>query len=163
LGLLKYRSGFDIDLIETFEGGYQLESKRKWQLSPQMRALQGNGGGILINKALARNLGLDAAIVYSALVNKCDFLRNTGQIPNGEFYYTELDMENDTSLSGYKQRLAIKVLLEYGLIREFRKGDKGIRHFTITSDLSIFERALAYSIDQVRGRGAKHTFIPRKY
>jgi hypothetical protein len=71
-------------------------------------------------------------------------------------------MENDTSLSGYKQRLAIKVLLEYGLIRKFRKGDKGIRHFTITSDLSIFERALAYSIDQVRGHGAKQMNMKMK-
>jgi hypothetical protein len=144
----------DFDIYLTILKGRLIKMKKTNHQTPIMKKLLHEGNGcILFNVALAQNIGMKPTLVYGAMVRKHYLLERNGLLdnkPRGEFFYTENDMEKDTKLSGHQQRPAIQVLLDFGLIRKYRKGYLGIRHFTITTDLSVLERAMYCSIEQIK-------------
>lgn len=88
-------------------------------------------GSIIINKELARKIGIDATIVYSELISKYLYFYNKGTLIDGYFYCTIENLEKDTTLTKYQQSQSIKILKQLNLIDVQYKGLPKIRYFKI--------------------------------
>lgn len=88
-------------------------------------------GSIIINKELARKIGIDATIIYSELISKYLYYYNKGTLIDGYFYCTIENLENDTTLTKYQQSQSIKILKQLNLIDVKYKGLPKIRYFKI--------------------------------
>lgn len=89
-------------------------------------------GSIIVNKNLARNIGLDAAILYSEICSKYNYFSQKKELDkDGYFFNTVENMLNDTFLSDYRQREAIKKLKELGLIYYRIRGIPARRYFKV--------------------------------
>jgi hypothetical protein len=103
-------------------------------------------GSIIVNKNLARNIGLDAAIFYSELCSKYKYFCQRKELDkDGYFFNTVENMLKDTSLSDYRQREAIKILKELGLIYYQRRyipgrGISARRYFKVNMDYERIAR-----------------------
>lgn len=85
----------------------------------QLINLLRSDGSIVVNKALARSIGLTGATLYSELVSKYVYFSNNGTLgENGFFYCTIEDLEHSTSLSRNEQDAAIRKLVAIGLIEK---------------------------------------------
>lgn len=72
---------------------------------------------IAVNRPLARDLGLDAAILFGELASEYNYwCENGGLEPDGAFYTTVENIERNTTLSKHKQAKALSRLEELGLI-----------------------------------------------
>lgn len=92
-------------------------------------------GSIVVNKKLARALGIDVAIMYSELISKYFYFETRGQLTDDGYFFNTIDnMEEDTCLSKYQQTKAIKVLVVKGLIKHQNRGLPQKRFFKITYD-----------------------------
>jgi hypothetical protein len=108
------------------------------QKLPVIFDLLRSDGSIVINKRLARTLGLDCAIMYAELISKYIYFHNEKMLTeDGFFYNTIIDMEKDTTLSGKQQRSAIQKLSEMSLIECEVRGMPATRHFRISQDESV--------------------------
>lgn len=114
-------------------------------------------GSIVVNKALAKNIGLNEAIIYSELVSlflywhERDGLvhlpiskdKQTGQVTYTEeryFYCTVENLEENTTIPKKQQMAAIKKLIDLGLINQINKKLDGAtqkRYFTINLDANL--------------------------
>ena len=74
-----------------------------------------NDGSIVINKKLAKGIGLHQAIMYSELISKYLYFSKRGELKEGYFFNTVENMEQDTCLSDYQQRESISKLKDLGL------------------------------------------------
>lgn len=88
-------------------------------------------GSIIINKELARKIGINATIIYSELISKYLYYYNKGTLIDGYFYCTIENLENDTTLTKYQQSQSIKILKQLNLIDVKYKGLPKIRYFKI--------------------------------
>jgi uncharacterized phage protein (TIGR02220 family) len=87
----------------------------------------------IINKPLARLVGLEAAVLFSDLCQA----QNYWDQKNGResyFFKVEGEIQADTTLSPYKQREALKKLKEEGLIKTKRKGTPAKKFYLIDSE-----------------------------
>lgn len=92
-------------------------------------------GYFTVNKALARNIGLNAAIIYAELISKYIFYENQGLLSeDGWFYCTIEDLEEATTLSRHIQEKEIRRLEKFGLIKKQTKGLPAKRYFYIVQD-----------------------------
>lgn len=89
----------------------------------------------VVNKAVAKVIGVEAALFLSDIIDKYDYHkdRNKCVIRNNVnyFYYTSKDIEENTTLNYNSQKKCIKVLEEYGLIESRLIGTPAKLHFTI--------------------------------
>lgn len=70
-----------------------------------------------INKDFARQFGLDCAILISDLIDKQIYFDNKNELDKeGYFFNTSENIENDTTLSRFKQNKALNILKKYGFI-----------------------------------------------
>jgi hypothetical protein len=105
-----------------------------------------SGGSIIVNKNLARNIDLDAAIFYSELCSNYKYFCQKKELDkDGYFFNTVENMLKDTSLSDYRQREAIKILKELGLIYYQRRyipgrGISARRYFKVNMDYERIAR-----------------------
>lgn len=90
-----------------------------------------NDGSIVINKKLAKGIGLHQAIMYSELISKYLYFSKRGELKEGYFFNTVENMEQDTCLSDYQQRESIAKLKDLGLIDYKVKGIPPKRYFKI--------------------------------
>ncbi|MBA7485713.1 hypothetical protein ES707_21263 [subsurface metagenome] len=98
-------------------------------------------GSIIVNKNLARNIGLDAAIFYSELCSKYKYFSQKKKLDkDGYFFNTVENMKNDTFLSDYRQREAIKKLKELDLIFYQKRGRPALRYFKVNMDYKRIAR-----------------------
>lgn len=141
-------------------------------------------GSIVVNKTLAKNIGLTEAIIYSELVSlflywhERDGLvhlpiskdKQTGQVTYTEeryFYCTVENLEENTTIPKKQQMTAIKKLIDLGLINQMNKKLDGAtqkRYFTINLDanlilsfLSTPQKKSTQSLDS-HGKGQNGTF-----
>ena len=93
-----------------------------------------------VNRPLAHAIGVNAAIVFAALIAKQAYYEENQMLDDSGFFYSTIeDLEESTALSRAQQDRALNVLVEEGLI-EFRlKGTPAKRYFKISDD----ETALA--------------------
>tara|TARA_R110000824_G_scaffold107747_2_gene254261 strand:+ start:2370 stop:3035 length:666 start_codon:yes stop_codon:yes gene_type:complete len=90
---------------------------------------------IICNKILAKKLGLKATILLSDLISKEEYFITNGQLDSeGYFFNTQSNIEDDTTLTPYQQRNALKTLKKYFLIDTKRKGIPAKQYFKINEE-----------------------------
>jgi DNA-binding PadR family transcriptional regulator len=92
-------------------------------------------GSIVINKKLAKEIGLNPTIVYSELVSMFKYFESRGETDNGWFYCTIEKLEDNTTLKRDVQDKAIKKLADLNLIEVARRGLPAKRYFRITDKI----------------------------
>lgn len=86
---------------------------------------------ITYNKALARRVGLEAAIVFGELCSKSNLYGDS------EFWCLKENIESDTCLSGRAVRLAIQTLQKTGLVSVVKKGIPCKNYYTLHEGVLI--------------------------
>ena len=102
-------------------------------------------GSVVVNKNLARNIGLDCAVLYSELASKYKYFKAKGQLTEDGFFFNTVDnLKDDTCLSDYQQRECIKKLKKLGLVDNRVQGLPAKRYFKIIPDMEILHKYLQH-------------------
>jgi hypothetical protein len=89
-------------------------------------------GSIVVNKFLAKLIGLNEAIILSELVSWHKFYEDRNELDSaGMFFCTSEKMQDNTTLSKHLQSKAITNLVDGGLIETKQKGLPAKRYFKI--------------------------------
>jgi hypothetical protein len=100
-------------------------------------------GSIIVNKKLAKKLGLYESVMYSELLSRYKYFSDKDQLTSdGFFFNTVYDLENATSIGERAQRTAIKGLVEKGLIEYKVQGIPPKRYFKIIENFEVLTRLL---------------------
>lgn len=96
---------------------------------------------IAVNKELIKCIGLDETILLGELASECEYWLSQEKLEDGYFYSTIDMVEQNTTLTDYQQRKAIKVLQDMGLVEVVIKGLPPKRYIKINEDtiLKILE------------------------
>lgn len=94
----------------------------------------------LVNKHIAKFVGLDASILLSSLVSKFEYFNTEW------FYCTANDILKETTLSYFKQKAAQEELMKHGLIEIRREGMPAKLYFKINEENIL--RVLNTSIEE---------------
>lgn len=104
----------------------------------KLSKLLGQDAFWMINKDLAKKVGIEAALILSDLISKYEYFEGLGQLKkyDGEsyFYYTTESIKEETTLGRRSQDAGIKILIEKCLIKTLVKGTPAKKHFTILED-----------------------------
>ncbi|MGN0651254.1 MAG: DUF6017 domain-containing protein [Oscillospiraceae bacterium] len=93
---------------------------------------------VSFSRPVAHALGLNAAVVYSALIAKQVYYAQHDMLDEeGFFYSTVADLQESTSMGKDKQLTAIKVLTEAGLVECRKRGLPARRCFRVRDDAQI--------------------------
>ena len=86
-----------------------------------------------VNKLFAREYGLDAAVLVVDLDTKQNFFKHKNKLTlDGFFFNDKKEIEFDTSISPYRQDIAIKKLVSLGIIKtEIKKGIPSRRYYKV--------------------------------
>lgn len=88
-----------------------------------------------VNKYLARLYGLDVAILIADLVAKGAYFEEKQELDEeGYFFNTRESIEEDTTLSAHKQRKAIKILVDAGLLLTKEVGLPKKTYYKVVND-----------------------------
>ena len=98
-----------------------------------MKELLSSTAFIVLNKTLAKNIGLKESILLADLISKEEYFISNG-MTDGWFFNTESNIEKDTTLTPYQQRKAIKKLKELNIIETKRIGVPAKQHFKINEE-----------------------------
>lgn len=97
-------------------------------------------GSIVINKKMARAIGINATIIYSELISKFLYFSDKEELTReGYFFNTVEDLRKDTCLSRDPQLEGIKKLIKLKLIDKKIKGMPSKRYFKISTDKRAFD------------------------
>ena len=96
-----------------------------------MKHLLSSTAYLVVNKQLARQVGLKAVVLLADLISKENYFIIKGTIKEGWFFNTSKNIERDTTLTNYQQKKAIKKLEEIGFIETSLKGMPATLHFKI--------------------------------
>ena len=86
---------------------------------------------LIINKGLLVNLGVDASLVLSDLIQKEQYFKDSSQDNGGYFFNVTNDISCSTTLSYFQIKNAISVLEKWGIIQVVLKGVPAKKHFKI--------------------------------
>ena len=98
-----------------------------------MKALLSSTAFLVVNKNLAKNIGLKETILLADLISKEEYFINNG-MTDGWFFNTEANIQKDTTLTPYQQRNALKTLKKYEIIETRRKGVPAKQYFKINEE-----------------------------
>lgn len=90
-----------------------------------------NDGFIIVNKKIAKEIGLNESILLGELCSEYKYWRAQGKLEGGWFFSTIENVEENTTLSAYQQRKSLKVLEDLGLVKVKLKGTPPVRHIFI--------------------------------
>lgn len=100
-------------------------------------------GYIPVNKILAKLLGINEAILLGEFITEYQYYESHGMLTEDNGFYSTIEnVEENTSLSEFAQRKAIKHLVEEGILKVERKGIPAKRYIYI--DQSRLESILKY-------------------
>ena len=99
-----------------------------------MKNLLSSSAFLIVNKKLAKTIGLKETILLADLISKEEYFLNNKLIENGWFFNTEANIENDTTLNSYHQRKCLKTLKKYNIIEIKRKVIPAKLFFKINSE-----------------------------
>ena len=104
-----------------------------------MKHLLSSTAFLIVNKELAKQVGLKAAVLLADLISKEEYFISKG-MTDGWFFNTAKNIESDTSLTSHQQRKAIKNLKDLGIIETKVVGIPAKQHFKIIENklLSYF-------------------------
>lgn len=98
---------------------------------------------VSFSRPIAHALGLNAAVVYAALISKQVYYKQHDMLDaEGFFYSTIADLEESTSMSKCQQSNAIKALTEAGLVECCKRGMPARRCFRVRDDVELLDRFL---------------------
>lgn len=117
-------------------------------------------GSIVINKKLARGIGIQPAIMYSELLSKYKYFADRDMLKDGWFFNSIENMRKDTCLSEYQQREAIGKLRELGLIEYKLNGMPATRYFKIVKSGKLYEILKSETAPQTSSEETKE-LIPK--
>lgn len=98
-------------------------------------------GYIICNKTLIRKFNADCAILVGELCAEYNYYKNTNTLePDGSFYSTRDNIEENTGLNDYAQRKAIKMLSEAKILSVTKKGLPAKNYYKLNDSqlLSLF-------------------------
>ena len=115
-----------------------------------MKHLLSSSAFIVLNKELARQVGLKEAILLADLISKEEYFIANG-MTDGWFFNTAKNIQDDTCLTSHQQRKAIKKLKSLGIIESKVVGIPAKQHFKIIENklLSYFNSSCKESTKQV--------------
>jgi len=99
--------------------------------------LLSTGNFIPVNKVLAKAIGLEESIILGELLTEFNYWEANDKLIDGMFYCTAEKLEDNTTLTEYRQRKAIKNLVEAGILKQEIKGMPATRYFVINEDVLI--------------------------
>ena len=104
-----------------------------------MKHLLSSSAFLIVNKQLAKQVGLKGAVLLADLISKEEYFISNG-MTDGWFFNTAKNIEEDTCLTSHQQRKAIKNLKELGIIETKVVGIPAKQHFKIIENklLSYF-------------------------
>lgn len=101
-------------------------------------------GYIIVNKALIKRVGLNAAVLLGELCAEYNYWESAGELIDDMFYSTRENIEENTGLTDYMQREAMKILQNLQLLTIVKQGmpaknyykldDHQLLNFLTTSD-----------------------------
>lgn len=71
---------------------------------------------IVVNKQLARVLGLEGAVMLGELASEMEYWQQRGELSDGYFYSTIENVKDSTTLSDKRQRTALAALKDAGVV-----------------------------------------------
>ena len=95
-----------------------------------MKHLLSSTAFIVLNKELARQVGLKEAVLLADLISKEEYFIANG-MTDGWFFNTEANIEKDTTLTPYQQRKCLKTLKTNLVLETKRKGIPAKQYFKI--------------------------------
>ena len=95
-----------------------------------MKHLLSSTAFIVLNKELARQIGLKEAILLADLISKEEYFISKG-MTDGWFFNTEANIQEDTTLTPFQQRKCLKTLKNNEIIQVKRKGIPAKQYFKI--------------------------------
>ena len=95
-----------------------------------MKHLLSSSAFIVLNKELARQVGLKEAVLLADLISKEEYFIANG-MTDGWFFNTEANIEKDTTLTPYQQRNCLKTLKTKLIIETKRMGIPAKQYFRI--------------------------------
>ena len=98
-----------------------------------MKHLLSSSAFIVLNKELARQVGLKEAVLLADLISKEEYFISKG-MTDGWFFNTEANIEADTTLNPYHQRKCLKTLREFKIIETKRMGIPAKQYFKINEE-----------------------------
>jgi DNA-binding transcriptional ArsR family regulator len=101
-----------------------------------MKHLLSSSAFLVLNKQLAKQIGLKPSILLADLISKEEYFIANG-MTDGWFFNTESNIQDDTTLTPFQQRNALKVLKEKGLIETQRRGIPAKQYFKINEQQVI--------------------------
>ena len=104
-----------------------------------MKHLLSSSAFLIVNKQLAKQVGLKGAVLLADLISKEEYFIANG-MTDGWFFNTAKNIEEDTCLTSHQQRKAIKNLKDLGIIETKVIGIPAKQHFKIIENklLSYF-------------------------
>jgi hypothetical protein len=96
-----------------------------------MKHLLSSTAFLVVNKNIARALGLNASLLLSDLISKEAYFIELNQLSEGWFFNTEANIHIDTTLSPYQQRKSLKTLKKERLVEVKRMGIPAKQYFKI--------------------------------
>ena len=104
-----------------------------------MKHLLSSSAFLIVNKQLAKQVGLKGAVLLADLISKEEYFIANG-MTDGWFFNTAKNIEEDTCLTSHQQRKAIKSLKDLGIIETKVIGVPAKQHFKIIENklLSYF-------------------------
>lgn len=97
--------------------------------------LLANDGFICVNKQLIKLLGLEATVFLGELASIYNYNKSLNTLKDGWFFATVEKIENNTSISDYKQQQIIKKLQELNIINQKIEGMPRKRYFIINEHI----------------------------
>ena len=101
-----------------------------------MKQLLSSSAFFVLNKQLAKQIGLKPSILLADLISKEEYFIANG-MTDGWFFNTESNIQDDTTLTPFQQRNSLKVLKEKGLIETQRRGIPAKQYFKINEQQVI--------------------------
>lgn len=93
---------------------------------------------ITVNKTLIQTLGIEEAIMLGELASEYDYWENNDKLEEGWFFSTVENVEENTTLTKYKQKKALDNLQKIGVLEVQRKGIPAKRYIKINEE-KVFE------------------------
>ena len=127
-----------------------------------MKHLLSSTAFLVLNKELAKQVGLNEAVLLADLISKEEYFIANG-MTDGWFFNTEANIERDTTLNPYHQRKCLKTLKKHNLIEVKRKGIPAKQYFKINEEqvLQILNNLSSKNLTTINNN--KEIIITNKY
>ncbi len=101
-----------------------------------MKHLLSSSAFLVLNKELARQIGLKESVLLADLISKEEYFIANG-MTDGWFFNTEANIEQDTTLTPFQQRKCLKTLKKHQIVETKRRGVPAKQYFKINEQLVV--------------------------